>query len=49
MNRSFYSDKIENFLLTKAEEVIGEMALKSKFADELNQKSAWREISWVML
>ena len=43
MNRSYYSDKIENFLLTKAEEVIGEMALKSKFADELNQKSAWRE------
>ena len=43
MNRSFYSDTIENFLLTKAEEIIGEMALKSKFADEVNQKSAWRE------
>ena len=43
MNRSFYSDTIENFLLTKAEEIIGKMALKSKFADEVNQKNAWRE------
>ena len=43
MNRSYYSDTIENFILTKPEEIIGEMALKSKFADEVNQKSACKE------
>jgi len=43
MNRSYYSDTIENFNITKPEEIIGQMAILSKFADELSQKSAWRE------
>lgn len=43
MNRAYYSDTIENFNVTKPEEIIGHMAILSKFADELNQKSAWRE------
>jgi len=43
MNRSYYSDTIENFNVTKPEEIIGKMAILSKFADELSQKSAWRE------
>jgi hypothetical protein len=43
MNRSYYSDTIENFTLTKAEEIIGKMAILSKFADEVSQKSAWQE------
>lgn len=40
MNRSYYSDTIENFNLTKPEEIIGKMAILSKFADEVTQKSA---------
>jgi hypothetical protein len=43
MNRSYYSDTIEKFNVTKPEEIIGQMAILSKFADELSQKSAWRE------
>ena len=43
MERSYYSDTIENFILTKPEEIIGKMAILSKFADEVTQKSAWRE------
>lgn len=43
MNRSYYSDTIENFTLTKSEEIIGKMAILSKFADEVSQKSAWQE------
>jgi Schlafen group 3, DNA/RNA helicase domain len=43
MNRSYYSDTIEIFTLTKAEEIIGKMAILSKFADEVSQKSAWQE------
>jgi hypothetical protein len=43
MNRSYYSDTIENFNLTKPEEIIGKMSIQSKFADEVSQKSAWRE------
>src|SRR5664280_1731391 len=43
MNRSYYSDTIENFNLSKPEEIIGKMAILSKFADEVTQKSAWRE------
>ncbi len=43
MNRPFYSDTIENFNVTKPEEIIGKMAILSKFADEVNQKSAWKE------
>jgi hypothetical protein len=43
MDRSFYSDTIENFIKSNTEEIIGKLALKSKFADELSQKNAWRE------
>jgi hypothetical protein len=43
MNRSYYSDTIENFNLSKPEEIIGKMVILSKFADEVSQKSAWRE------
>jgi hypothetical protein len=43
MERSYYSDTIENFNLTRPEEIIGKMAISSKFADEVSQKSAWRE------
>ena len=43
MNRSYYSDTIENFNITKPEAIIGQIAILSKFADELSQKSAWRE------
>lgn len=43
MNRSYYSDTIENFIITKPEAIIGQMAILSRFADELSQKSAWRE------
>ena len=38
MNRSYYSDTIENFNVTKPEEIIGQMAILSKFADELVRK-----------
>ena len=43
MNRSYYSDTIETFILTKPEEIIGKMAILSKFADEVSQKGAWLE------
>jgi len=43
MERSYYSDTIENFNLTRPEEIIGKMTISSKFADEVSQKSAWRE------
>ena len=43
MDRSFYNDTIENFLLRNSEEIIGIIASKSRFADELTQKNAWQE------
>ena len=43
MDRSFFNDTIENFLIRNSEEVIGIIASKSRFADELTQKNAWRE------
>ena len=43
MNRSYYSDSIENFNRTRPEEIIGKMAIQSKFADEVSQKYAWSE------
>jgi len=49
MNRSYYSNTIEKFILTKPEEIIGEMAILSKFADEVSQKSAWREEIRILL
>lgn len=43
MDRSYYNDTIENFKLSNTEEIIGKIAIKSRFADELTQKNAWRE------
>ena len=43
MDRSFYDDTIENFLVRNNEEIIGIISSKSRFADELTQKNAWRE------
>ena len=43
MDRSFFTDTIENFLIRNSEEIIGIIASKSRFADELTQKNAWRE------
>lgn len=43
MKRSYYSDTIENFNLTRSEEIIGKMSTASRFADVLNQKNAWLE------
>lgn len=43
MKRSYYCDTIENFNLTRSEEIIGKMATASRFADVLNQKNAWLE------
>jgi hypothetical protein len=43
MDRSFYDDTIENFLIRNNEEIIGIIASKSRFADELTQKNAWHE------
>jgi hypothetical protein len=43
MNRSYYSNSIENFESAKSEEIIGKMALESKFSDEFLQKDAWKE------
>lgn len=43
MDRSYYNDTIDNFRLRNSEEIIGTIASKSRFADELTQKNAWRE------
>lgn len=43
MDRSYYNDTIDNFKLRNSEEIIGIIASKSRFADELTQKNAWRE------
>lgn len=43
MNRAYYSDTIENFLITSHDEIIGRLASNSEFADELTQKDAWKE------
>jgi hypothetical protein len=43
MDRSYYNDTIENFILSNTEEIVGHLAIKSRFADELTQKNAWRE------
>lgn len=43
MDRSYYNDTIDNFKFRNSEEIIGIIASKSRFADELTQKNAWRE------
>ncbi len=43
MNRSFYTDTIDNFRITNPEAIIGKITLASKYADESFQKDAWIE------
>ncbi len=43
MDRAYYSDTIENFLSTSNDEVLGRLARKSEFSDEITQKGAWIE------
>ncbi|MGE5418497.1 MAG: DUF2075 domain-containing protein [Accumulibacter sp.] len=43
MANIFYKDSISNFLITSEAEIIGKLAINSQFADELNQKNAWKE------
>ncbi len=41
MNRAYYNDSIEHFLVTSPEEIIGKIALKNEFSLEQTQKDAW--------
>ena len=43
MNRSYYSDTIERFLLTPSHEILGKLAEANKFTSEPSQNDAWLE------
>ena len=43
MDRSYYNDTIENFNIRNSDEIVGIIASKSRFADEVTQKTAWKE------
>ncbi len=43
MKREYYSDTIDNFLKTKPNEILGELAKSSNFALEKTQTDAWLE------
>lgn len=43
MQRYYYSNTIENFLAQSSNEILGELARNSDFADEQTQKRAWLE------
>lgn len=43
MRRYFYSNEIQSFLTSSDNEIIGELASNSGFADEVTQKEAWRQ------
>ncbi|MGE5740776.1 MAG: hypothetical protein ACM32H_01965, partial [Candidatus Aminicenantes bacterium RBG_16_66_30] len=43
MKREYYSDTISSFLRSSTEEIVGKLALSSKFADEIEQRDAWVE------
>lgn len=43
MDRAYYSDTINNFIITSPDEILGQLSRKSEFADEITQKGAWRE------
>jgi hypothetical protein len=43
MKREYYSDLIENFLKTNAEEVLGKLTRQSEFPIEQTQRYAWLE------
>lgn len=42
MNRAYYSASIQNFLNASINEILGELASNSEFADEQTQKEAWK-------
>ncbi|MFC1636076.1 hypothetical protein ACFL5Z_14655 [Planctomycetota bacterium] len=43
MKREYYSDSIDNFLNTSAEEILGKLASKNEFSLEQTQRDAWIE------
>lgn len=43
MQRSYYSDTIENFKGTNTERIIGKLVLASNYSNDINQKEAWLE------
>jgi len=43
LNRSYYSDTIERFLLTPSHEILGNLAEANKFTSEPSQNDAWLE------
>lgn len=43
MTRSWYSASIETFRRTPDEQIVGELAIRSPFADLLSQKIAWQK------
>ncbi|MCE4564029.1 DUF2075 domain-containing protein [Maribellus sp. CM-23] len=42
MNRAYYSDSIQNFLITPLTEILGILADNNEFATEQTQKDAWK-------
>lgn len=42
MNRAYYSDSIQNFLITPPAEILGILADNNEFATEQTQKDAWK-------
>lgn len=43
MNQYFYSNSISNFISSTTNEIFGTLSHNSRFADELNQKEAWKQ------
>ena len=43
MNRAYYSNSIQNFLISTQNEVLGIISGNSEFSDEQTQKGAWKE------
>ncbi len=41
LKRYYYSDSIENFLITSQNEILGELALRNNFSLEQAQRTAW--------
>ncbi|MBI4850061.1 MAG: DUF2075 domain-containing protein [Nitrospirae bacterium] len=43
MRREYYSDSIENFLITQPEDIFSKLAMSNEFALEQSQRDAWLE------
>ena len=43
MNRSFYSDSIEDFLRLDTDKIIGKLVSNNEFSLEQTQRDAWKE------